>query len=620
MECCVSSRVAGRRLAALVCGVCAAVVALSAAIAHCQQNEPAITQEGGSFVARGANYKAVVSSDGCMSSLKSDGVEFLRSAPDRIPRGAYLYQSGLLRMADVTQAGPNVVEAKSDKGTIRYEFESDSLTWNLVNSTEKRMLFVVVFDPAVNAVQGDRRRWAKTPTRKRWKNTLWFRDGTSLRIRGGSSIWGPWSGNHQVWDVQIPPKGCVKVELQPGAATEAELAQAERVLHAPPPLPPTDPTGPMWDMARLSKPPQTWPAEGFAETESSQNVKAVFFKGLPYQGRETRVFAWIGLPDVPAGTTVPGAVLVHGGGGSAFATWVRRWTSRGYAAIAMDTCGCVPKGSYGHWEPHDKGGPPGWGGWDQIDDPREDQWTYHAVADAILAHSLLMSLPEVDAGRTGLTGISWGGYLTCIVAGVDQRFKFAVPVYGCGFTNEHTFAGSVNGLGPEGAARWMRWWDPSVYLPNASMPICWVAGSNDFAYTFNALQKSYRLPKAPRTLCIRLRMPHGHGGAGEGPTEIFTFADSIVKDGVPLTRLTGQGREGNQVWATFETGAKITKAELNVTKDTGKWPARKWKALPADIDPTGRVSANLPEGTTVYYLNLFDDRQCVVSTEHEELK
>ncbi len=391
--------------------------------------------------------------------------------------------------------------------------------------------------------------------------------------------------------------------------------EAQTVIQASPPASPADPTGPMWDVAKLSKPPQTWPAEGF----SGQGVKAVFFQGPAYQGRETRVFAWIGLPEVPAGTTVPGVVLIHGGGGTAFDSWVRRWTSRGYAAIAMDTCGCVPKGTYGHWERHDLGGPPGWGGWKQIDQPREDQWTYHAVADAILAHSLLLSLPQVDASRTGVTGISWGGYLTCLVAGVDQRFKFAVPVYGCGFTNEHSFAGSVNGLGPEGSARWMRWWDPSVYLPNASMPMCWVTGSNDFAYTFNALQKSYRLPKGPRTLCIRLRMPHGHGDAGEGPKEIFAFADSIVKGDAPLLRLTGQGRDANLVWATFESAGKITKAELNVTRDVGKWPDRKWEALPAQMDATGRVTATVPEGTTVYYLNLFDDRDCVVSTEHEEL-
>jgi len=286
----------------------------------------------------------------------------------------------------------------------------------------------------------------------------------------------------------------------------------------------------------------------------------------------------------------------------------------------MDTCGCVPRGSYGNWERHPFGGPPGWGGWAQIDWPREDQWTYHAVADVILAHSLLRSLPQVDAERIGITGISWGGYLTCIVAGVDWRFKFAVPVYGCGFTNEHGFAGSVAALGKERAERWMRWWDPSSYLGNASMPMLWVTGSNDFAYTMNALQKSYRLPKGPRTLCVRLRMPHGHGPAGEAPKEIAVFADSITKGGDPLPRITGQGRKGNYVWATFETKVPVIKAELNYTCDTGRWQDRKWEATPAKLEDNGKVTATLPEGVAVYYINLFDSRDCVVSTEHEELR
>jgi hypothetical protein len=36
----------------------------------------------------------------------------------------------------------------------------------------------------------------------------------------------------------------------------------------------------------------------------------------------------------------------------------------------------------------------------------------------------------------------------------------------------------------------MAWWYPSVYLGNAEIPILWVTGSNDFAYTMNALQRS----------------------------------------------------------------------------------------------------------------------------------
>ena len=87
----------------------------------------------------------------------------------------------------------------------------------------------------------------------------------------------------------------------------------------------------------------------------------------------------------------------------------------------------------------------------------------------------------------------------------------------------------------------MAWWDPSVYLGHAAMPMLWVTGSNDFAYTMNALQRSYRLPKGQRTLCVRLRMPHGHGGAGENPEEIRVFADSVLKKGTSLPVITGSG-------------------------------------------------------------------------------
>jgi dienelactone hydrolase len=373
--------------------------------------------------------------------------------------------------------------------------------------------------------------------------------------------------------------------------------------------------GAPWDLAHLSRVPQTWPAEDF----TAKGVRSLYFEGEPYQGQPTRVFAWIGLPAVAPGTKVPAMVLVHGGGGTAFDSWVRRWTDRGYAAIAMDTCGALPRKEGKDWARNPHGGPPGWGGFNQIDAPQGDQWTYQAVSAAILAHSLLRSLPEVDAERIGLTGISWGGYLTCLIAPNDPRFKCAIPVYGCGFTNEHTFAPSVLGLGPERSARWMRWWDPSSYLAHAAMPFCWITGSNDFAYTFNALQKSYRLPTGPRTLAIRLRMPHGHGDAGEAPPEVFAFADSILKQGEPLLRLSAVNRDGARVSATVTGARPIAKAELNWTKDTGAWPARIWQAVPATVGPAGMLTATIPEGATVYYLNVFDDRNCVVSTEHEEL-
>ncbi len=129
-------------------------------------------------------------------------------------------------------------------------------------------------------------------------------------------------------------------------------------------------------------------------------------------------------------------VLVHGGGGKAFRDWAELWAKRGYVALAMDTAGCGPDG------PLADGGP------DQTDATKfrdftdteiSDMWTYHAVAAVIRGHSLLAALPEVDRSRIGVVGLSWGGYLTCIVAGLDDRLKVAVPVYACGFLGEDSF-------------------------------------------------------------------------------------------------------------------------------------------------------------------------------------
>ena len=367
-----------------------------------------------------------------------------------------------------------------------------------------------------------------------------------------------------------------------------------------------------WDLEALSKPPKTSPAEGF----EADGLKAITYDGLPWKGKPTRVFAWVGVPKAEA--KVPAMVLVHGGGGTAFSDWAKLWTGRGYAAIAMDLCGALPRKAGKGWERHDQGGPPGWGGLDQIDGDEKDHWTYQAVADVILAHSLLRSFPQVDPERIGITGISWGGYLTCIAAAVDGRFKFASPVYGCGFLGEDSvWLDAFAKMGKEKADKWLQLWDPSQYLRQAKMPFLWVNGTNDFAYPLDSYQKSYRLPATERTLAIRIRMAHAHGGPGEKPEEIHAFANALVNGGVPLARITGQGVEKGEAWATFTSKAPVVKAELSFTRDAGKWPQRKWESAEARIRD-GRASAPVPDGARVFYLNLVDERNLVVSTEHVE--
>jgi hypothetical protein len=110
-----------------------------------------------------------------------------------------------------------------------------------------------------------------------------------------------------------------------------------------------------FDLSWLLKPPATFAADDL----QVEGVQSLYYEGVPYEGRPTRIFAYTGFPAVdPARPEqkVPAMVLIHGGGGTAFDRWVKVWTERGYAAIAMDLCGCVPVGTYGNWKRHEHGG------------------------------------------------------------------------------------------------------------------------------------------------------------------------------------------------------------------------------------------------------------------------
>ena len=373
---------------------------------------------------------------------------------------------------------------------------------------------------------------------------------------------------------------------------------------------------PSWNMDFLSEMPRV----DAAPEHSVEALKAIFFESAPWKGKPTRVFAYYGIPTTQPGEQVPAMVLVHGGGGSAFHHWVKLWVSRGYAAIAMDTCGCISGDGHENHTRHADGGPAGWGGFNQIDEPAEDQWTFHAVSAVVRAHSLLRSFPQVDPARIGITGISWGGYLTCIAAGIDQRFAFAAPVYGCGFLTEiPNWRVEFDKMKPGNAERWGRLWDPLNYLPQVKCPMLWVNGTNDFAFPMDSWQKSYRLPEGSRTLSLKVRMEHNHR-AGENPSEIHAFADSILCGASTLAQITHCSLKGRNLHANFESREPITQAELCYTSDKGVWVDRQWQTLPAELDVAGcLVSAVAPPATTVCYLNLSDAQNRVVSSEHVEI-
>jgi len=377
-------------------------------------------------------------------------------------------------------------------------------------------------------------------------------------------------------------------------------------------------TGP-WNMAELKQRPQA----KFGEADGL--VREVYYENVPFRGKPTRVFGYYAVPKT--GTApYPAMLCVHGGGGKAFREWAELWAERGYVALAMDLAGKGPDGL-----PHADAGP------DQTDEGKfgpftldtvGDMWSYHAVAAVVRGHSLLASLPEVDRDRIGVTGISWGGYLTCIVAGIDDRLKCAVPVYGCGFLGDNSaWVERFGKMPPEQSKLWLEQFDPSKYLGGATCPLLFVNGTNDFAYPLDSYQKSYRLPKGPVTLCIRVGMKHGHP-AGWAPAEIGIFVDSVLKGGDPLPKIKDIKIEEyvagkKMVTAVYEPAMLNPRCEIHYAIAEGPWQKREWKSISAGsstilagVAASYVLEAAPVERPVVFYCTITDKQGSVVSTPH----
>jgi dienelactone hydrolase len=386
-----------------------------------------------------------------------------------------------------------------------------------------------------------------------------------------------------------------------------------------------------WNIAALKEqvPAMRW-------ADRSGPVHSLFYAGENYLGHPTEVFAFYASPitlgTAEGKTKFPAVVLIHGGGGTAFAEWAWLWAKRGYAAIAMDLGGCQPKAPV--YDPNTGvpvpnqtakretrtrlvNGGPNQGHpekFDTIGGDKTDQWPFHAAASVIRAHTLLRSMAEVDPERTAVTGISWGGYTTCLVASLDDRFKAAVPVYGCGFLfeGESVQKPSIDKLG-ERRQLWIDTYDPSSVLARCQVPILFVNGTNDIHYPLDSYQKSFDRVAGTKQMRIEVNMSHGHI-SGWRPQEIGLFIDSYCKGGQPLPVPGKPVIEVGRVRLPVTSVTAIKEAVLHYTTDTGLRSKRKWQSVPAEIG-AGVVTAPCPPAdANTWFISLTDERGAMVTS------
>jgi len=390
----------------------------------------------------------------------------------------------------------------------------------------------------------------------------------------------------------------------------------------------------LWDIGSLSVAPK------FRWLESDKPIRSMLYEGLPYKGRVAEVFAWYASPltigevsESPA-NGFPAVVLIHGGGGTAFAEWTHLWAKRGYAAIAMDLGAHQPDdpiydsatGQFVRDGAKDtenrtplKNGGPNQAGEDKVDsvdrDP-EHHWSRHAVANTILAHSLIRRFPEIDTERTTVTGISWGGYTTCIAASVDSRFKAAAPVYGCGFLyeGESVQKPEIDKLAPEYRAKWIALYDPSSHLSRCRVPILFVNGTHDIHYPLDSYARTLALPAGPVSVRIEPDMLHSHEH-GWAPDEIGMFFDTYCRpESSSLPQLGEPKHTIDSINVSYTSPIPLNSAVFHYTTESGPRSERTWQKSVATIAPDSITAPSLPADANTWFITATDERGAMIST------
>lgn len=214
----------------------------------------------------------------------------------------------------------------------------------------------------------------------------------------------------------------------------------------------------------------TQPADGHV-------VESAFLDFDDRFGRRCRVYASRCLPlRIKTGAKVPAVLHLPGGGQTVFHRDLTWWAMQGFAAFGFDW-------QIGAAMVHGEGRCSQWPGGVVSQGAQLDREEQAVLPLAIQAAGVVIDWmgtdPRIDIKRVGVTGISWGGYLTWAVNAHEPRLRAAVPVYGCGglFRPDHPHR--VRGKNAVTQV-WSREWDAESLGARQQSPVCYISSTNDF--------------------------------------------------------------------------------------------------------------------------------------------
>jgi len=218
----------------------------------------------------------------------------------------------------------------------------------------------------------------------------------------------------------------------------------------------------------------------------------------------------------------------------------------------------------------------------------------------------------VDAGRIGVVGYSWGGVITLLVNGIDDRVAAACDVFGAGYIPDDSIwvTGQLSKVSARDKRVWRDYYDPSNYLKSQHGRTLFVGATADHYYPLRSFIKTYGAAECDKALCLALNKDHELDETASA--SIGRWFDWALKSGPALPKIrvkqdrdvlkvSGKGRNPLvEVSLALAEGSDFTKADFKLTSEKGK-------------DGTWRITP--PKTDAAYFLVARDDRGAVIVDE-----
>ncbi|MDA7883736.1 acetylxylan esterase [Akkermansiaceae bacterium] len=252
-----------------------------------------------------------------------------------------------------------------------------------------------------------------------------------------------------------------------------------------------------------------------------------------------------------------------------------------------------------------------------------------ALADSMIAalegFNFLAAHPNVDSANMGVTGTSWGGYTTTMMAGLlTNKVKAAYSIYGSGYWDRGSFwSPYLAKLSPENLETWLTYYDAGRRANSITASYYIDAPTNDTYFWPEAVQGTLDAIPSNKNHSFNPNRNHSQANSKSRYQWMVHYLKGGELPGFAKPTLVSALENDGQLDLTVDlqipAGVSITSANVWYADPDLAVTERQWISLPTqkvdDGTYTAQLASSLVQDKAIYFMRFEDNLGNYTSTD-----